>query len=67
MDISGLSSSGLVSLAQSLSANKLQDNIGIAVLELANDQTKQDGENILQLINSTTPVGPLGHNIDVKA
>ena len=67
MDISGLSNSGLVSLAQSLSANKLQDNISIAMLDIANDQTKQDGENILQLINATTPVGPLGHNIDVKA
>lgn len=67
MDISGISDSGLVSLAQSLSTKKLQDNVGTAMLKLANDQSKQSGESMIQLVQSSGPVGPLGHNIDVKA
>lgn len=68
MDISGISDSGLVSLAQNMSAKRLHDNVGIAVQKMANDQLKIDGNNMIQLINGAAPapVGPLGNNIDVK-
>lgn len=66
MDISALSDSGLVALAQSLHAAKLQDQVGTSVLKLANDQIKQDGENALRLIGSV-PSGSLGNNVDVMA
>lgn len=67
MDISGLSDHGMMGLAQTLNANKLQEKVGTAMLKMANDQTKQDGQDALKLIASSTPTGPLGHNLDVTA
>ncbi len=66
MDISGLSDSGLIAFAQSLQSSKLQEQVGMSVLKMANDQIKQDGQNALSLIGSV-PSGPLGNNLDVTA
>jgi len=67
MGISGVSDAGLRSVAQTLSSNKLQESVGMAVQKLANNQAKQEGDNAVQLINASAPVGSLGNNIDVKA
>jgi len=70
MDISGLSNSGLASLATTLSTKKLQDTVGIAVQKISNDQIKQDGSNMLQLINAAGQLssGNLsGQNVNLMA
>lgn len=67
MNISGVSDAGLRAVAQTLSSNKLQESVGMAVQKLANNQAKQEGDNAVQLINASAPVGSLGNNIDVKA
>jgi hypothetical protein len=67
MGISGVSDAGLRAVAQTLSSNKLQESVGMAVQKLANNQAKQEGDNAVQLINASAPVGSLGNNIDVKA
>jgi len=67
MNISGLSDSGMIAMAQTLNASKVQENVGAAVLKMANDQAKQEGQDALQLIASSTPSGPLGHHLDVMA
>lgn len=41
MDISGLSDSGMIAMAQTLNASKVQEKVGAAVLKMANDQAKQ--------------------------
>jgi hypothetical protein len=66
MDISNLSNSGLATLAQALQTQKLQQQVGTAVLAIANDQIKQDGQNALKLIASAS-LGPVGGNLDVTA
>lgn len=63
----GLSDSGLIVLAQSLKASKLQEQVGTAVAAMANKQAEQQGENALQLIASASPIGSLGHNVDMMA
>lgn len=67
MDISGLSDAGLMALAQSMNADKLQEKVGTAVMKMANDQAKQEGQDALRLIASAAPAGSLGHNINVWA
>ncbi len=67
MDISGLSDSGLLSLAQAMNADKLQEKISTSVMKMANDQAKQEGQNALELISSAEPSGALGHNVNVWA
>lgn len=52
MDISGLSYSGLIALAQSLKASKLQEQVGTAVMKMANKQAEQQSENALQFIEA---------------
>lgn len=67
MDISGLSDSGLMALAQAMNDSKLQEKIGASVMKMANDQAKREGQDALQLIASAMPSGSLGHNLDVWA
>ncbi|SMF93730.1 Putative motility protein [Methylomagnum ishizawai] len=67
MDISGLSDSGLMGLAQAMNDSKLQEKIGASVMKMAHDQAKQEGQDALQLIASATPSGSLGHHLDVWA
>ncbi|HLF96635.1 MAG TPA: YjfB family protein [Methylococcaceae bacterium] len=65
MDISGLSSNGLVTLAQALQTRRVQEQVATSILKLANDQIEQTGELAMQLIESTP--GALGQNVDVRA
>lgn len=63
-----ISSSGMAGLAQMLSAGQLQQQHQTAVLKMANDQAKQNGENALQLLQAIpkpTANGALGQNIDI--
>jgi hypothetical protein len=66
MNISGVSDSGLAALSSMISSTKAQDQAATKVLKLANDQIRQEGADALKLIEST-PVGSLGHNLDVRA
>jgi hypothetical protein len=67
MDISGLSDSGLMALAQSMNANRLQEKISTSVMAMAQKQTEQDGQNALQLIASASPTGSQGMHFDAWA
>lgn len=67
MEISGNS---LSVLSQMVGAGQVQQQHQAAVLKLANDQVKQNGENAMQLLQSVpkpAPSGPLGQHLDVMA
>lgn len=67
MEISG---SQLASLANLMSTSQLQKQHETAVLKMAQDQVKQNGENALQLIEATPCSacgGALGAKLDVMA
>ncbi len=67
MDISGLSDSGLMALAQSMTANKLQEQVSTSIMSMANKQAEQEGQNALELIASSDPSSSLGRNVNVMA
>lgn len=67
MEIQGTASSVL---SQMLGAGQTSQAHEAAVLKLANDQIKQNGENALQLVQAVPKPGPngnLGHHLDVMA
>lgn len=67
MDISDM---GLVNLAMAMQSARFQDQKDTAVLKLVQNQTQQNGENVMQLLNSVPQAasgGPLGAHIDVRA
>jgi len=59
------------SLDQMLGASNVQQQHDAAILKLSNDQIKQDGANVMTLLQSVpaanAPYGSLGHNLDVTA
>jgi hypothetical protein len=65
-----ISDTGLVNLALAMQSARFQDQKDVAVLKLVQDQTQQNGENVMQLLNSVPQAasgGPLGAHIDVRA
>ena len=68
MDISTGSASTVI--AQMLSGSRLQQDHQLAVLKLANDQTRQNGENAMKLVESIpkpSSDGSLGTRFDAMA
>lgn len=68
MDISNTNNSA--SLTQMLGGVNVRQQQETAVLKMANNQAKQDGENALRLVQSVPgakPQGPLGNNLDATA
>ena len=45
----------------------LQQQVGIAVENLALSASKQQGNQLMNMLNTPTPHPTLGHNIDLKA
>jgi hypothetical protein len=66
MDVSSVG----VNVGQLFASSKLQQQKDVAILKMANDQLKQDGENAIQLIQSlpqATSDNPVGSLLDVFA
>ena len=60
----------IVSDVLAMTSMQTQVEIATAVMKKQNDAIKQQGDMILQMLESVTPLAPegsLGHNIDVKA
>lgn len=61
-----ISSDSMMRVSQMINNVAPQDDVSMAVMKIAQDQTKQDGENAIQLIKSV-PDGSLGHHFDARA
>ena len=60
----------VVSDVLAMTSMRTQVEIATAVMKKQNDAMKQQGDMVLQMLESATPPPPkgsLGHNIDVKA
>lgn len=68
MEISATNSASV--LSQMLGSSKTPQGHEAAVLKMANDQMKQNGENALQLLQAVPkpePTGSVGRHLDVMA
>jgi hypothetical protein len=54
-------------LSTGLSQINLQQQVGIAVEKLAMNASTQQGNQLVNLVNASTPHPTLGNNIDLKA
>ncbi|MBB6732424.1 YjfB family protein [Cohnella zeiphila] len=56
----------IAALSTALSQQKTAQAFGVAVLAMANDQTKQQGQNLVQMIAGSLDPN-LGTRLDVRA
>jgi hypothetical protein len=59
-----------IQVAQMLGGVSLRQQHEAAILKMSNDQIKQDGANVmalLQAVPGAKPQGPLGNHLDVTA
>lgn len=57
----------IAALSVSMSQSSLQQQAGVAVASLAMNASKQQGSQLVNLMNQSTPPHPtLGHSIDLK-
>lgn len=62
------SASSIANMATSLSNQRVNDSVDVAVMNIAKDNAKAQGQAVMQLIDSVPkPQGSLGHNINVRA
>jgi hypothetical protein len=55
-------------VATSLANQRVNDSVDVAVMNIAKDQAKAQGQAVMQLIDSVPkPQGSLGHHINVRA
>lgn len=62
------SAGSIAQAATSLSNQRVNDRVDVAVMNIAKDQAKAQGQAVMQLIEAVPkPQGSLGHNINVRA
>lgn len=59
MDVSALSINGLVGLAQHMKSQQTQQDVQVAVQNLARDQQQSEGQQVLNLIQSADGLGQI--------
>lgn len=59
MDVSALSINGLVGLAQHMKSQQTQQDVQMAVQNLARDQQQSEGQQVLNLIQSADGLGQI--------
>jgi hypothetical protein len=59
--------SNIVNLAQAMHSARLQQQHASAIFKLVRDQSQQQGENVMALLQSVPQAGAAGGHIDVNA